>query len=307
MNQIPIPTEDLPERIAQVKTRAAAWLPARRTPGQSFGHFQLCPHAEVPDELNAATGGIELWVLLGLPLAEVQRQQAAHHLKSFQNPATGLVIDPSWASRQMRPNPRQLSEGDTFFTMTTAAALRALGEGFDHPIHYLDGMSPGELLDRTDLTIGAHHPFAVGDYAALIQTNFRLGAPGAGDQWKALNRHLQIQQDPETGFWPVGKTERRTPWINRAFHLLRSTWNLEDGWLRSPEALVDSCLAAADDPDFYSWQTGYACNDLDLAHVLYYGALCHRPPRGRRGPLGAGPPAVNAFRPEAGRRFFVLP
>jgi hypothetical protein len=39
--------------------------------------------------------------------------------------------------------------------------------------------------------------------------------------------------------------------------------------LPRPERIVDSCLAACRDERFYSWKTGYACNDLDLAHVLY--------------------------------------
>jgi hypothetical protein len=39
--------------------------------------------------------------------------------------------------------------------------------------------------------------------------------------------------------------------------------------LPRPDRIVDCCLAACRDERFYSWKTGYACNDLDLAHVLY--------------------------------------
>lgn len=265
----PLSFEELPGRLAQIKNRVSAWLPQRQTPGQSFGHFQLCPHAEAADELNAATGALELWVMLGLPMSAEHHRQAVAHLLSFQNPLTGLVVDPSWAARQVSPNPSQLSEGDTFFTMTTTAALRALGAGFTIPARYLADTPPGELLTRTDLAGGCHNPFTVGDYGGLIQTHIRLGVPGAVEQWKAINRHMQVHQDGETGFWPAGQTERRTPSVNRAFHLLRSTWNQEEGWMRCPELLIDSCLAASEDPEFYSWQKGYACNDLDLAHVIY--------------------------------------
>ncbi len=269
MNQTPIPADEWTGRLDEIKSRAADWLDRRQVAGQPFGHFQLCAHAEVADELNAATGALELWVLLGLPLTDEQREQAVAHLQSFQNPATGLVIDSSWSIRQIKSNPRQSIDGDTFFSMTAVSALEALGATFLHPVRFLAQLSPEQLLKQTDLLAGAHTPAAIGDYAALIRTNQALNVPGADAQWEAVCRNLQERQDPVTGLWPAGEPGPLTPWVNRAFHLLRSTWNHAGEWFRGAEAMAAACLRAADDPSYYSWQTGYACNDLDLAHVLY--------------------------------------
>ncbi len=262
----PIAPEDIEKRLAQVKSEAVRWLQGRR---RQDG-FSFCEHAFTASELNATTGGVELWTLLGLPLTADERGGWVRRLQSYQNPETGLVTDPTWQDRQINRNPSQLKDGDTFFTMTCAAALEALGACYDHPVAYLQDLSAERLVASPDWGIAAHHPFAIGDYGRLIRVNLALGISGAQDQWEALLRCTAEWQDPLTGLWPAGHERTPlTPAINRSFHVLRATWNLCDAPCLKPDAIIDSCLEASTDARFYGWEPGYACNDLDLAHILY--------------------------------------
>jgi hypothetical protein len=264
-----ITTEELPAKLARIHSRAVSWLPQRLAPGQPFGHFQLCPHAAVPDELIAATSALEVWVMLGLPMSDLNQRQAAAYLLSFQNSGSGLVSDPSWAGRQTQPDSCSIDMIEPFFTLAALAALRALGAGLPIPARYLTALLPGELLNRTNLATAGHHPLAVGDYGELVYLHVGLGVPYAAEQWKAINRHLQVHQDLQTGFWAVEPEGSLTLAINHAADILRSTWNQEEGWMRYPERMIDTCLEACEDSEAYSWQSGNARNDLALAQVLY--------------------------------------
>lgn len=264
----PLTAAKLEAALGEIRDGVISWLSRRRI--KNGAGFNFCENALAPVEVNATTCGVELWMMLGLPLSAAERKSWVEHLQSFQNLHTGLVLDPSWQGRQANPNPSQLLEGDTFFTMTGAAALEALGAGFRHPIDYLAKLDAGTLAQRTDLLCGAHNPYGVADYGRLILENRRLGVAGADEQWHWLSRFLHEHQDRASGLWPLGRvTKPLTPFINLSFHLLRSAWNLTNEPYSFPERMIDSCLAACEDDRFYGWENGYACNDLDLAVVAY--------------------------------------
>lgn len=268
-SQINVASPELSDRLSETARRTADWLWQRKAKDDS--RFSLCQSSLVTSELNAATGAIELWIMLGLPIDQQTRRAFAEHLQSFQNPETGLVVDPSWSHRQMVRNDAQMVEGDTFFTMTTASALEALGSHFLHPVAYLVGMHEDALAAATALSLGAHNRFAIGDYGSLIRTNAKLDVTSACGQHRWLLQYVYHAQDAETGFW-AHDGGALTPSINRAFHILRSTLNPANAPIRHADRLIDACLAASGDPEFYGRDTGYACNDLDLAHVAYSAA-----------------------------------
>ncbi|GAA1955136.1 hypothetical protein [Agromyces allii] len=263
-------TPTVSDLLTGIADRAGAWLTRRRSPdGIGFG---LCEGSIVPVELNATTAGVELWVALGLPLTAQERVSWIEHLAAYQLERTGLVVDRTWRGRQLVANPRQRSDGDTFFTMTTTAALDALGGQLRYPVRYLAEASVRDLEAAVSWEWLAHAPFGVGDFGPLVLHNTRLAVPGAAEQWSWVNEMLVRTQDP-SGFWPVGTIAGPiTPHINRAFHVLRASWNLSGRPIERAESLIDACLIAGDDPTFYGWDTGFACNDLDLAHVAYSAA-----------------------------------
>lgn len=254
-------------RLGEIPIRVAEWLKDRRAPGNDG--FTLCASGQESPELNATTGGIELWTLLDLPLSDRERTGWVERLRRYQNPQTGLVIDPTWVGRQQRENPAQVTIGDSFFTMTACAALEALGSRFLHPVAYLAKLSAVELSARTQIAIGACDPYSIGDYGRLVRMNATLGVPNADEQWERINADLLSSQDPETGLWTVDPDRPLTPAINLGFHLVRSSWNLDNRPCERPEAIIDSCLTACRDERYYGWTTGFACNDLDLALMFH--------------------------------------
>jgi hypothetical protein len=258
--------------LHRVREGAVRFVSSMRVIDLPFGRFRLCHHAHVPHELDAATAGIELWMMLSLPIQGEEREEAIAYLKAFQNPQTGLVYDSAWEGRDEKKELRTWENGDTFFTSTTIEALRALRAHFDHPVRYLINISPNELISKTVLKRSAQNPFTIGDYSVLISHNLRLSVRGPASQWRALLTLLKWNQDSATGFWPRGQVSPPyTPAINRAFHFVRSTWNLVDYPYHYPEAMINSCLHAIHHSDYYKQFD--ACDDLDLAHILY-GATC---------------------------------
>ncbi|NCN42336.1 hypothetical protein GW916_13930 [bacterium] len=274
MNSPALNSEQLATRLKQIRQTVGSWLQERQVEGKPYGVFQLCAGAYAKEgELNGSTGALELWVMLGLPLSMEQRESAIRTLKGYQNPDSGLVFDSSWTQRQANPQAKDPQEGDSFFTMTTSSALRALGSRFDYPVRYLSELTPDHLIERTQIGVGAHNPFALGDFGELVGLNIQLSVPGASDQWNRLLTYLAENQDPETGLWPVGKiVPPYTRHINRSFHLMRTTWNTCNYPYPRAERIIDTCLQAADDTQFYDWTNGFACNDLDLAVMLYSAA-----------------------------------
>ncbi|MCG2784166.1 MAG: acyltransferase [Anaerolineae bacterium] len=265
-----IPEHEITSILARIKNDVADFLQQRQTKEQPFGHFQASEHAYEIDELDAATAGIELWLMLELPLNEHQRQEAIQHLKSYQNAETGLVVDQTWQERQIYSNPDKLSNGDTFFTMTVIEALTALEAHLDYPVRYLETLLPDKLIAKTQLMYSALHEYSIGDYAVLVEHNRRLGIQHSSEQQNAIFELLKNAQDPLSGLWPKGNVlPPYTPAINRAFHFLRGTWNLTNVPYELPNRMIDTCLEAARDPEYYGWDKGEACNDLDLALVLY--------------------------------------
>jgi hypothetical protein len=271
----------LDERLIDVRDGLVRWLRCRQVDaGGKFGRFSLCAHALAEFELNAATTGIELWAMLGLELTEQDRAEAVEHLRGYQT-STGLVVDPSWRPRHQTAPIERLDRGDPFFTMTTYWALRSLGSGLARPVAELAGRSGAELMARLRPLSGAHGAFAIGDWAALVESNRSLGVPGADEQGEALRTGIGRLQDPVTGLWEPGGGEVKppfTPAVNLAFHVLRSIHNVAR--IRPPhiDRMIDTCLAAADDVTHYGWGRGLACNDLDLALVLHT-ASCWSPHR----------------------------
>lgn len=267
-NPVDVTEDALPSMMDGLADRVARWLDRQRR-GRPVGVFSLCDHATVDAELNAATAGIELWTMLGLPLTEVERREAIVHLRRFQLPHSGLVRDPTWDARERSVPACRSAAGDTFFTMTAQCALESLGSGLAHPVAYL-GQPSRRLGDQIAVDRGAHHPWAIGDLSTLLRLNHSLGVAGSKRALDDIDLLLLETQDPDTGLWNAPTAgDPLTPSINLAFHQLRRTWNVTDRPYRWAEKMIDSCLLAATDLDFYGWDTGYACNDLDLAMVMY--------------------------------------
>jgi hypothetical protein len=108
----------------------------------------------------------------------------------------------------------------------------------------------------------------------LLKHNRSLGVSGAAELHDSFLEAVAAKQDPATGLWINGDpADALTPSINYTFHTIKFTYNARGLPLPHAERIIDSCLAACRDDRFYSLDTGYACNDLDLALVLYSAAF----------------------------------
>jgi hypothetical protein len=256
--------------LDQLVTDVSAFLQTRRTPGMPFGHFNQCVHAFAADELSALCGDLEIWKMLGLPLTDTDLDHAVSRFAQSQHPETGLIIDPTWEGRLNPEGSEMLIYGDSFFTRSAVCALRAWGRRFPRPVTYISEIAASDLPDRILWNRGGHHRYSIGDFAVLLLHNKESGVPGAEELYQKLVEATESKQDPATGLWLWGDPKASlTPSINLTFHTIKFTFNVLNRPLPHPERIVDSCLAASRDERYYSWETGYACNDLDLAHVLY--------------------------------------
>jgi hypothetical protein len=263
------------ETLKTLHAGACDFLRARRTPGKPFGHFKLCAHAFADDELSALCVGLELWKLLGLELDECDLDHAVARMAAMRNPHTGLLADPAWRGRLPAEAEALLRDGDSFFTRSAVCALRAWERPLPGEIAVLRDLDAGSLPGRVRWERGGHDLFAVGDLAVLLLHNAEVGVAGAGELHRAFLAAAAERQDPGTGLWLQGDPrDGLTPSINLTFHTVKFAFNAFGQPLPRAEAIIDSCLSAARDERYYSWENGYACNDLDLALVLYSAARC---------------------------------
>lgn len=171
--------QTLQARLFALKAEVGGWLDKRRCPDEPFGRFSFCEGAMAPYELNASTGGIELWVMLGLPMDKEHKQQATAVLQEYQQPENGLVYDPAWEGRYIGCDRETARKTSFFFTMTAASALEALKTTYRYPIRYLTESSPDELVSKTTLTNAVGGPYGIGNYGTLLRVNAKRGDQSA--------------------------------------------------------------------------------------------------------------------------------
>ncbi len=249
---------------------ATRFLLTRQTSGKPFGHFNQCEHAVVDDEVSALTVGLELWRMLNLPLSKGDLRYTRQRLQNMQCPETGLLIDTSWNGRVRPEGAPMLVSGDSFFTRCAVCALSAWGMQLLHPVAYLQALTPAQFIPCLYWGRGGHAPFSLGDVAVLLHHNLERDVPGAECLYRSFLEAVRDKQDPSTGLWLTGNSaEALTPSINFTFHTILYSFNHRGLPLPLATRLLDSCLTACRDERHYGWDTGYACNDLDLALVLY--------------------------------------
>lgn len=249
---------------------AIRFLRTRQSPGKPFGHFNQCAHAYADDELSALSVALELYAILGVEVPDSDVAYCLERLNGMQHPETGLLVDPSWKGRLNDDGQYMLHEGDSFFTRSAICALKAWDQHLALPIRYLEDLDTDTLAKRIIWGSGGHHRYSLGDLAVTLEHNVQLNIPGAKELQDAFLDQVKAKQDPDFGLWiREDPAYALTPSINFTFHTIKFTYNTRDLPLSHAERAIDSCLAACRDERYYSWDTGYACNDLDLALVLY--------------------------------------
>jgi hypothetical protein len=265
-----------PETLQHIHSEAVRFVKSRQSPGMPFGNFNQCRNAFAVSDFSARCTGLELWKALDLPFQKDALEEAFRSLRAFQDQYSGLVCIPEWIQQETYRSFMHTWNGDSFFTRSAVCTLNAWEtDPLDHPVAYLRRLKPAEIPQSVHWERGGHHPFSIGDIVVLIRHNQRLGIPSASRQLEVFLKEIEKRQDPETGLWLADDTKSSlTPSINLTFHTIKFSYNADRRPLPYEERIIDSCLHACRDREQYGWKTGYACNDLDLALVLY-SALRH--------------------------------
>lgn len=197
-----------------------------------------------------------LYTVGALPNGLEEKQAFARVLQDFQDPETGLFVNPG--------------NYETHTTAFVSGALNLLGV---KPLYQAEGFrqyeSPEALakfMESIDWAcapwVGSH--LGAGIYASMLLTGT------ATDEWEeAYFAWLDAHADPATGLWCKGKLEGAP-----RFHYLASTFHYTFNYeharraLPYPEALLDTCIQAYRDGACIDFAREVGWADIDFAYLV---------------------------------------
>ncbi|MCT9821313.1 acyltransferase [Microbacterium sp. W1N] len=193
-------------------------------------------------------------------------------LRGWQDPVTGRVgrLDAAGAVAALPAD-----DGDAaYHVLCVGYALDLLGSAFRAPLTLITDADPGGLvafLDALPWDGGAwnagHWVDAVG--TALLWTRRRGDAVPAGVP-EALVGWLATRVDPRTGLWgSAAPGEGDLEPVNGFYRASRGTLAQFGLPVPHPERVIDTVLAHARDPRWFTDDRLDACNVLDIAHPLW--------------------------------------
>ncbi|RKN10992.1 acyltransferase [Streptomyces radicis] len=243
------------------------------TPEARGGLFSDTPGAA--PTVRAQCDAVEIAdLLLGTAPPQLPAERQAERLRSWQDPATGMVGPLLPDGRQRPPGPGLFDEDAAYHVLSVGYALDLLGTGFPAPIHVVARAEARDViagLERQPWTDDAWH---AGHWVDILGTAFlfnrRHGDPGRPGAIDALFGWLLAHADPRTGMWgSPGPTDGLLRIVNGFYRASRGTFAQFGLPLPYPERVIDTVLAHADDPRSTRPERQNACNILDIAHPLW--------------------------------------
>jgi acetyltransferase-like isoleucine patch superfamily enzyme len=229
---------------------------------------------------RATNDAVEIAGAFGEVPAAASREELVERIRSQQDPATGLFVDPALGppADPLLPGDR---EWDMYGIISCGYALEVLGSAPAHPVHAVAGCSPERLLDLLD---GLDLGWLAWPSGAWID-GFATGAylnrrhHGSTDDHAAMWGWLTTRVDRRSGMWGaylegVGDLDPR--WlmaVNGFYRLTRGTYAQFGVPLPHPDRAIDTVLAHAWDHRWFDDAERNACNVLDVVHPLW---LCSR-------------------------------
>ncbi|MEV4838279.1 hypothetical protein AB0K05_27475 [Nonomuraea sp. NPDC049486] len=224
-------------------------------------------------------------LLLGRAPGPMPADEQADRLRSWQDPATGLVGTLLADGSQRRPDPGLaetpdggprpqpgLSDPDVgYHVLCVGYALDLLGSRFPAPVRPVADMEAGDLIAFLESLPWTRDAWGAGHWVDILGTamlwNGGRGRPGATE---ALFGWLVTHADPDTGMWgsarPIDGLLRI---VNGFYRASRGTFAQFGVPLPYPERVVDTVLRHARDPRYVRPERQNACDILDIAHPLW--------------------------------------
>ncbi|MFD3925782.1 DapH/DapD/GlmU-related protein [Streptomyces sp. NPDC058614] len=236
-------------------------------------------------------------LLLDAPPKQLSAAEHAERLRELQDPVSGLVPELApGGGRGTLPAPAHdgwIEDGIAeYHVLSVGYALELLGSRFAHPVHVVDRMTARQLVARLEALPWRTQTWAAGAWVDCWATGaYRnrdvggetSGGPGA---LEALFGWLSTRVDPWTGMWGAAPSpaEGRLQLVNGYYRLTRGSFAQFGLPVPYAERVVDTVLAHARDPRWFTAGRQNACNVLDVAHPLW---LAGRQTRHREGDVRA--------------------
>jgi len=197
-----------------------------------------------------------LYTIGALPDDVVQRQAFVRVLQGFQDPQSGLFVNPG--------------NYETHTTAFVSGALALLGA---KPLYHAEALrkyeSPEALasfMENIDWAkapwLGSH--LGAGIYASMVLTDT------ATDAWEdAYFGWLDANADPQTGLWRRGMLEGapRFHYLAATFHYVFSYEHARRA-LPCPAALLETCIRAYREGDCIDFAREVGWADIDFAYLV---------------------------------------
>ncbi|WP_210583661.1 DapH/DapD/GlmU-related protein [Streptomyces sp. GESEQ-35] len=236
-------------------------------------------------------------LLLGAPPEQLAAADHAERLRALQDPESGLVPELApGGGPGLLPAPAGdgwIEDGGAeYHVLSVGCALELLGSRFAHPVQVVDRMTAGQLVARLEALPWRTGAWSAGAWVDCWATgayrNLELGgeASGSSGALEALFGWLGTRVDPWTGMWGAAASpaEGRLQLVNGYYRLTRGSFAQFGLPVPYAERVVDTVLAHARDPRWFSAGRQNACNVLDVAHPLW---LAGRQTRHREGEVRA--------------------
>ena len=214
-------------------------------------------------------------LLLGRAPDQQPVEDQVHRLRSWQDPATGLIPPlPATDGTPTRRCPRLQDPDTAYHVQCVGYALDILGSAFALPVRAVAQLTAADLVEMLESLPWQDNAWLAGHfvdaYGTAMLWNQQLGEAGRPGAYEALFGWLTTRADPATGLWGVSsRAEGLLQIVNGFYRASRGTFAQFDVPLPHPERVIDTVLAHRRDPRYFRPDRHNACNVLDIAHPLW--------------------------------------
>ncbi|MEV0646156.1 acyltransferase [Phytomonospora sp. NPDC050363] len=208
-------------------------------------------------------------LLLGGPPEQLPAEEQVARLRSWQDPASGLV-----GQLDENDGPLSLDNGTAaYHALSVGYALDLLGSAFPFPISLSPARTPETLVAWLDGLRWSENPWEAGS---------QIDALGTAMTWNRLNGHgnptgceeallgwMMTRVDPGTGMWGRVDHGDLLPAVNGWYRATRGTFGQFGIPVPYPERVIDTVLRHLHDATRFAPENLNACNVLDIAYPLW--------------------------------------
>lgn len=227
-----------------------------------------------PATVRAQCDAIEIAdLLLGAAPPHLPRDEQVARLRSWQDPATGMVGELRPDGRVAPVRHERFDDSASYHVLCVGYALDLLGARFDHPVQVVAEATAADLVTELDALPWRDQAWAAGHWVDVLGTaqlwNLRRKVVSAGAVDSVLG-WLLLHADPQTGMWGCPTTtEGLLQMVNGYYRATRGTFAQLGVPVPHPEAVIDTVLTHLRDVRFFRPERQTACNVLDVAHPLW--------------------------------------